>query len=158
MIEGVIIKELQVHKDVSDSEQHQGEKEGFLMEVLREDDDLMKKFGQTVFTVSYPGTIKAFHWHKKQDDLWFISSGTAKIVLYDKREDSKTKGETQVVMAGEDDYKLILIPQGVVHGYQVVGNKPVSLFYHVTEMYDTHNPDEQRIPYDDEEIGFDWGT
>ena len=41
-------------------------------------------------------------------------------------------------------------------GYQVLGNKPVILFYHVTLAYDPTQPDEQRIPFDDPQIGFDW--
>jgi dTDP-4-dehydrorhamnose 3,5-epimerase len=50
----------------------------------------------------------------------------------------------------------VLIPSGVAHGYQVLGHKPVMLFYHVTTAYDPKNPDEERIGFDDTEIGFDW--
>ena len=69
MIDGVKIKNLVIHQDVADQgesgEAPSGEKIGILAEVLRADDGLMKKFGQTIFTISYKGTIKAFHWHKK---------------------------------------------------------------------------------------------
>lgn len=154
MIEGVVIKKLVVHEDVPDTKDH-GQL-GILMEILRSDEDLMKKFGQSTYTVSHPGTIKAFHWHEKQDDLWFIPTGRARVVLYDLRKDSKTYKETQVIFAGVDDYKLILIPIGVAHGYQVVSKEPVSVFYHTTEVYDPDNLDEKRIPYDDPDINFDW--
>ena len=53
---------------------------------------------------------------------------------------------------------MILIPKGVCHGYKVVSKEPVSLFYHTTESYDIHNPDEYRIPYDSKEIGIDWDS
>ncbi|MCD6471034.1 dTDP-4-dehydrorhamnose 3,5-epimerase family protein [bacterium] len=155
MIDGVKIKKLVVHPDVVEK----GEsikKLGFLIEVLRADEGLIKKFGQTTFTVAYPGTIKAFHWHKRQDDLWFVASGTALIVLYDLRKDSPTKGQVQIIEAGENDYKLILIPKGVAHGYKVLKDKPVLLFYHTTEPYNPKNPDEERIPFNDSKIGFDW--
>lgn len=155
LIKGVKIRKLTVHQDIPDRKDSE-EKPGFLMEVLRDDDGLLKKFGQTTFTVAYPGTIKAFHYHKKQDDFWFVAMGKAMIVLYDLRKDSPTKGETQVIMAGKDDYKLIFIPQGVVHGYKVVSQEPVLLFYHTTESYNSQNPDEERIPFDSPEIGFDW--
>jgi dTDP-4-dehydrorhamnose 3,5-epimerase len=62
------------------------------------------------------------------------------------------------VTAGEGDYKLIVIPVGVAHGYKVVSEEPVLLFYHTTESYDPDNPDEERIPYNDPAIGFDWGS
>lgn len=164
MISGVKIKNLTVYKDIPDTPSlspptlgGEDSRIGFLMEVLRNDEGLLKKFGQTTFTVSYKGTIKAFHYHKKQDDLWFVATGKAIVVLYDLRKNSKTKGETQVISTGEGDYKLILIPKGVVHGYKVLSKEPVLLFYHTTESYNRANPDEERIPYDDPKIGFDWG-
>ena len=89
MIDGVKIKNLIVHQDVPDTKD-ENSKKGFLVEVLRNDDELLDKFGQSTFTIAYHNTIKAFHWHKKQDDLWFISSGKAFVVLYDLRQKSPT--------------------------------------------------------------------
>lgn len=155
MIDGVKIKQLAVLKDIPDKDQPEV-KPGFLMEVLRDDDGLLKRFGQSTYTVAYSGTIKAFHYHKRQDDLWFVAFGKAKVVLHDLRDDSPTKGETQVIYAGVDDYKLILIPIGVAHGYKVVSDEPVGLFYHTTESYNKDNPDEERLDYNDQEINFDW--
>lgn len=155
MIEGVKIKILKVHKDIPDTN-NPDEKPGYLMEVLRSDEGLLKKFGQTTFTVAYPGTIKAFHWHKKQDDLWFVAAGRAMVVLHDLRGGSPTRGETQTILADENGPHLILIPQGVAHGYKVLGEKPAMLFYHTTEPYDSAAPDEERVPHDDQKIGFNW--
>lgn len=155
MIDGVIIKDLIVRKDIPDRDEDIS-KPGFLMEVLRDDDKLLTKFGQTTFTVAYEGTIKAFHYHEKQDDLWFVATGKAMIVLYDLRKNSPTNGETQVIFAGKDDYKLVVIPIGVAHGYKVLSDEPVLLFYQTTESYDPKDPDEKRMPYNDTKIGFDW--
>ncbi|MDO8443932.1 MAG: dTDP-4-dehydrorhamnose 3,5-epimerase family protein, partial [bacterium] len=102
------------------------------------------------------GTIKAFHWHKSQDDLWFLAAGRAAIVLYDQRADSNTFGETQIIYGGTDDYKLVLIPVGVVHGYKVLSKEPCLLFYHVTKAYNRDNPDEERIDPFDKTINFQW--
>ncbi len=66
-IEGVIVKRLVRHCD----------ERGYLLEVLRDDDGLLERFGQTTFTIAYPGVIKAFHWHRKQHDLWFMAMGEA---------------------------------------------------------------------------------
>ena len=145
-IHDVVVKRLVTHSD----------DRGYFREVLREDDHLLHHFGQTSFTKTYPGVIKAFHWHLDQDDVWYVADGMARVVLYDRRPDSPTRGVTQVVYAGEDNPVIVLIPSGIAHGYQVLGNKPVLLFYHVTKAYDSKNPDEQRIPFDDPGIGFDW--
>jgi dTDP-4-dehydrorhamnose 3,5-epimerase len=145
-IDGVIVKPLVRHCD----------ERGYLLEIVRDDDQLLERFGQTTFTMTYPRVIKAFHWHSKQHDLWFVAQGEAMVVLYDLREDSPTYKCTQVIYTGEHDPQLILIPPRVAHGYQVLGDRPVGLFYHTTRSYDPTDPDEERIPHDDPGIGFDW--
>jgi len=148
MIKDVKTKKLNVNLD----------DRGWLTEVLRFDDDFFKEIKQTNYTETYPGVIKAFHWHKKQWDLWFVVSGSAQVVLYDLREDSPTKGETNVFYLGNNNRSVLAIPPGVVHGYRVLGGESAGLLYHTTELYDPGNPDEQRIAFDDPKIGFDWKT
>ena len=148
MIDGVAIVDLEVHAD----------DRGQLVEVLKEGGPLYQEVKQTTCTEAYPGTIKAFHWHKKQTDIWFFCRGMAQVVLHDPREGSPTKGETNVFYMGERALKLLSIPPGVAHGYRVLGNERACLFYHTTEAYDPKDPDEMRIPYDDPGIGFDWTT
>lgn len=156
-IEGVKIKEMKIWRDKPDSDQP-GIEPGFLMEILRDDDGILTRFGQSNYTMANSGTIKAFHWHKEQDDLWFVASGKAAIVLYDQRDGSPTKGKTQVIEAGEDNWKLVLIPVGVAHGYKVISNNPCGLVYFVTKAYNPSDPDEERIDPFDKTIGFDWDS
>ncbi|MFH1910335.1 MAG: dTDP-4-dehydrorhamnose 3,5-epimerase family protein [bacterium] len=153
-IDGVKISKLKVYKDRPDLKQDV--KPGIFIEVLRDSDKLLRHFAQSNFAVDRQGSIKAFHYHKYQDDLWFFASGKVVIVLYDQRKKSPTYGQTQVIRAGEDDYKLVLIPIGVAHGYKVISKEPSMLFYHVTKEYNREKPDEQRIDPFDKEIGVDW--
>lgn len=148
MIDGVHLKKLVRHSD----------DRGFFMEVLRDDDDLLKRFGQASFSKSYPGVIKAFHYHERQDDLWFFPAGNAQVVIHDLRDGSPTKGETEVFYLGEDNPGLLLIPKGVAHGYRVLGLEPAVIMYFTTESYHREDPDELRIAWDDPEINFDWTT
>lgn len=149
MIKDVKIKQLVIRPD----------DRGFFTEVFKEaTDDFSVPIKQTSYTETYPGVIKAFHWHKRQWDLWFVVRGMAQAVLVDLREDSPTYKETQVVVAGERNPVLIFIPPHVAHGYRVLGSELVGLLYHTTESYDPKNPDEERIDWDSPEIGFDWTT
>lgn len=149
MIEGVKVKKLVKHCD----------DRGFFAELVRDDEpELLSKFGQASCSMSYPGVIKAFHYHEKQDDLWFFPSGNAQVVLFDLREGSSTKGETDVYYMGEENPIMLLIPKGVAHGYRVLGQKPATILYFTTESYNPINPDEKRIDWDDSEIGFSWET
>lgn len=155
VIDGVHIKKLTVHHDRVDG----GEivpTPGILMEILRSDEGLLRFFGQSTMTIANTGTIKAFHWHRRQDDLWFVATGKAQVVLHDVREGSPTMGETMTLTAGEGAYKLIVIPTGVAHGYKVLSREPVLLIYYTTEPYNREHPDEERIPYNDPAIGYDW--
>ncbi len=110
MIEGVKVKRLVRHCD----------DRGFFQEILRDDDGLLKRFGQASMSKTYPGVIKAFHYHERQDDLWFFPVGNAQVVLHDLRENSPTRGETNVFYMGEDNPILLLIPAGVAHGYRTL--------------------------------------
>lgn len=147
-ISGVHVKKLVRHPD----------DRGFFQEILRDDEDLLRRFGQASLSMSYPGVIKAFHYHERQDDLWFFPVGSAQVVLYDMRETSPTRGITQVLYPGQDNPLLIVIPVGVVHGYRVLGQTPLMIVYFTTESYRPDNPDEKRLDWNDPTIGFDWTT
>lgn len=148
MIEGVYLKQLVRHND----------DRGFFMEILRDDDNLLKRFGQASLSKSYPGVIKAFHYHQRQDDLWYFPIGNAQVVLHDLREDSITKGETNAFYLGEDNPGLLLIPKGVAHGYRVLGHIPAVIVYFTTESYCQTDPDEFRLAWDDPRIDINWTT
>ncbi|MDI3281087.1 MAG: dTDP-4-dehydrorhamnose 3,5-epimerase family protein, partial [Bacillota bacterium] len=66
---------------------------GRLMEMFRCDDELFQKFGQVYLTTAYPGVVKAWHYHKLQTDNFVVVKGMMKVVLYDDRPDSPTRGE-----------------------------------------------------------------
>ncbi|MCJ7841367.1 dTDP-4-dehydrorhamnose 3,5-epimerase family protein [Lederbergia sp. NSJ-179] len=148
MIDGVSVKKIVKHCD----------DRGFFAELVRDDEQLLERFGQASWSMSYPGVIKAFHYHEKQDDLWFFPAGHAQVVLHDLRGESPTKGQTNVFYMGVENPILLLIPKGVAHGYRVLGNEPATIIYFTTESYNRQQPDEKRIPWNDPQIGFDWET
>ena len=69
---------------------------------------------------SYPGTIKAFHFHQYQTDLW-VPAGMFQVALVDLRADSPTFGVKNTIYVGALRPWQILIPPGVGHGYKVIG-------------------------------------
>lgn len=143
-IKDVVIKELTTYPD----------DRGYFREIFRIKDSALDEVAQVSATMSYPGVIKAFHYHNKQDDVWYCAQGMIQAVLYDRREDSKTKGETQVVVMGDHKPLALYIPKGVAHGYKVLGDYPALVLYSTNKAYDPD--DELRIPHDDKEINFEW--
>ena len=148
MIEGVKIKRLKLIPD----------DRGYLVELVKFGEETFIKIKQTTFTLTYPGIIKAFHYHKNQTDVWFVASGMIQVVLYDLRKESNTYQVKDVIFMGEQNPILVLIPPLVAHGYKVLGQKPALLFYHTDQAYNPENPDEYRISYNDPKIGFDWSV
>ena len=144
MIEGVLVVPLRQIPD----------ERGKIMHMLRADAEHFEKFGEVYFSVSYPGVIKGWHLHTRQIQNYAVLSGMIKLVLYDPREDSPTKGELMELFIGEDNYCLVKIPTGVTNGYKTIGVKPAVLANCATEP---HDPDEMvRIDPFSPEIPYDW--
>ena len=146
MIEGVKVRPL---KPIYDER-------GYLMEMLRSDWPEFSKFGQVYVTVAYPGVVKGWHYHKVQTDNFIVVKGTAKVVCYDNRPGSRTKGEVDEFFPGERNPLLIQIPPPVVHGFKAIGGEAAYLVSVPTELYRYEGPDEYRIPANSPDIPYDW--
>ncbi len=146
MIQGVEVKRLTRHAD----------ERGYLMEILRSDDEIFSKFGQCYVSMNYPNVIRAWHWHEKQDDFFVVVKGMIKVGLYDMREGSPTRGEVNEFYLGENNHIVLKIPVGVAHGYKTVGVEPSLLVNFPSEVYNPEEPDEYRLPWNTDQIPFNW--
>ncbi len=148
LIHNVVVKKLVIHCD----------ERGRLMEMIRSDDhDLHNiKFGQVYLTTAYPGVTKAWHYHKKQTDHFVCVRGQMKVVLYDPRADSPTRGLVNEFVIGDHAPLLIEIPSFVYHGFKCIGEHEAMVINYTTECYDYQHPDEFRIDPHSKEIPYDW--
>lgn len=143
MIEGVLVKPLRQIPD----------ERGKIMHMMRVDDSHFEKFGEIYFSVVYPDVIKGWHLHTKMTLNYAVVSGMIKLVLYDAREESPTKGELQELYLGEDNYALVKIPPGIYNGFKGIGIKPAivancSDIPHDPEEIQRNDPFSNDIPYD----------
>lgn len=129
MIEGVIIKAL---KKIPDER-------GSIFHMLRADDEEFKKFGEIYFSLIYPGVVKGWHLHKKMTLNYAVIKGMIKLVLYDEREKSKTKGELMELFIGDENYQLVVIPPGVWNGFKGVGTQ-IAIVANCSDI--PHDPEE----------------
>ncbi|MBX4189980.1 dTDP-4-dehydrorhamnose 3,5-epimerase family protein [Candidatus Parcubacteria bacterium] len=145
MIEGIIIKKVVKH----------GDERGFFAELIKSGEDTFHEVLQTSYSETKPGVIKAWHIHDYWE-VWCIIKGKAQVVLHDMRKDSPTKGQTDVIITGEDNMMVIAIPGEVAHGYKPLGDTPMGIIYHASEAYNPNNITIRTIPFDDPKINFDW--
>lgn len=148
LIEGVVVRPFDLWPD----------DRGYFLEVARMGQGLAEGFPaestQVSSALSYPGTIKAFHYHLQQTDLWVPAMGMFQVTLVDLRPESRTFGWKNTMYAGALKPCQLLIPPGVGHGYKVIGEQPAILIYVTNRLY---NPkDEGRIAYNDPSIAYDW--
>lgn len=147
MIEGVKVKKLKVITD----------ERGRLMEILRSDDDVFEKFGQVYMTTAKPGVVKAWHYHRLQDDYFVCVHGKIKLALYDPRKGSPTYKEVNEFILGLEEPVLVRIPKRVYHGFKCVSDHEAVVINTPTRAYDHKSPDEYRVDAYDNEILYSWG-
>ncbi len=114
MIKGVIVKELNKNYD----------ERGYLTELFRHDElDFRPVMSYASFT--NPGVVRGPHEHVEQSDCFvFFGPGSFALHLWDRRQDSETKGEKMEITVGEEYPCLVIVPPGVVHGYKCVSEAP----------------------------------
>ena len=142
MIDGVIVKPLRQILD----------ERGKIMHFLRNDDPEFEAFGEVYFSVVYPGVIKGWHLHRTMVLNYAVPVGLIKLVLFDSREDSPTRGELMELFTGPENYSLIQIPPGIWNGFKGIGATPSMLVNCSTIPHDPQeiarmDPFDASIPY-----------
>ena len=128
---------------------------GKIMHMLRADAPHFERFGEIYFSFIHPGVIKGWHIHRRMTLNYAVPAGKIKLVLYDDREDSPTRGELMESFTGPEDYKLITIPPHVWNGTKCVSETTAIIANCATLP---HDPDEiERLNPFDEKIPYDWG-
>jgi dTDP-4-dehydrorhamnose 3,5-epimerase len=125
---------------------------GKIMHMLRSDDPHFEKFGEIYFSTIYPGVIKGWHLHKEMTLNYAVLYGTIKLVLYDDRIDSPSRGEVMELFVGDGNYVLVTIPPMVWNGFKGVGSQPAIVANCSTLPHDPTeivrlDPVDNQIPY-----------
>ena len=127
-----------------------------LTELGRFDDGLHRDFPDfTIRQLNYsliePGTIKAFHLHRHQTDVWYVPPhDRVLVVLGDARDGSSTSGETMRIVLGGGSNRLLRIPPEVAHGARNIGTETGRILYFTDRHFspDPGDTDEGRLPWD----------
>lgn len=119
---------------------------------LRRESWLPKPTRQTNLVFSRRGVIRGLHYHERgQDDLFACLRGRARVVVLDRE-----SGETFTADIGDDNPVAVYIPGRHAHGYEALSD--LLFAYHVTEEYDSSDPDEHALPWNDPRVRHLWST
>lgn len=126
---------------------------GTVMHMLRATDPHFIQFGEIYFSTIYPGVIKGWHLHELMTLNYACVSGRIKLVLYDDRDDSNTRGELMEIFLGPDHYALVQIPPNVWNGFKGMGDGMAIVANCSTHPHDSTktkrlDPFDKKIPYD----------
>lgn len=126
---------------------------GAVFHMLREDSAVFESFGEIYFSTVYPGVVKGWHLHHRMTLNYAVPIGMIKLVCYDDRPDSPTRGEVQEIHLGELNYALATIPPMVWNGFKGEGSTTALVANCATIPHDPAeiermDPFENDVPYD----------
>ena len=125
---------------------------GTVFHMLRASDPHFREFGEIYFSSVYRDAIKGWHRHRDMTLNYACIWGRVKLVVFDDRGDSSSRGEWQEIFLGPDDYSLVVIPPGLWNGFK--GMAEVSVMANCcTHEHDPRrservDPHSNSIPYD----------
>jgi dTDP-4-dehydrorhamnose 3,5-epimerase len=129
---------------------------GTVLHMLKRTDPHFKEFGEIYFSSVYPGIVKGWHRHRERTLNYACIYGRIKLVLYDEREGSATRGNLQEIFLGDDNYSLAIIPPDIWNGF-----KGMSAPYAMVANCSTHPHDplrSQRMDPFKNHIPYDWAV
>jgi len=129
---------------------------GMVMHMLRRDDPHFTQFGEIYFSLVHPGAVKGWHLHTVMTLNYAVVVGQIRLVIYDDRDHSPTRGALHEMLLGEARYHLVQIPPGLWNGFQGVGLERAIVANCSTHP---HDPQEiRRIEPFDYHIPYRWAT
>lgn len=146
MIEGVSVTQLRQIPD----------ERGKIMHMLRCDSAHFEQFGEIYFSCVFPGVVKGWHIHSRMTLNYAVPHGSIKLVLYDDRDASATRGEVQELFLGPDNYCLVTVPPLIWNGFKGLGTE-TSMVANCATI--AHDPEEiSRLDANDPTIPYAWDT
>ena len=129
---------------------------GTVSHMLKATDPHFTGFGEIYFSSVYPGVVKAWKHHRRMTANYACVLGRVKVVLFDDREGSPSRGAVMEFHLGPEEYSLAVIPPRIWHGFQGLG-RPASILANCAS--EPSDPDElDRREPEDGAIPYAWGT
>ena len=146
MIEGVALHPLRQFAD----------DRGCTMHMLRSDDPHFRAFGEIYFSGVRHGKIKGWYRHRQKTLNYAVPAGMIRVVIYDDRPDSPTRGCLDEYLLGEavDHYALLTIPPHLWYGVQGLG-PGTAIIANCSDLPNDPNESDRKPP-DSPDVPYTW--
>jgi dTDP-4-dehydrorhamnose 3,5-epimerase len=126
---------------------------GTIYHMLRRSDPHFVQFGEIYFSSVYAGVVKGWHRHHDMTLNYACVWGRIKLVLFDEREHSATRGELMEIFLGPDNHSLVVIPPEVWNGFKGMSDPFAIVANCCTHEHDPSrstrlDPFHNHLPYD----------
>lgn len=124
------------------------------MHMLRRTDPHFIEFGEIYFTTVYRNVVKGWHRHREMSLNYACVHGRVKLVVFDDRPGSPSRGSLMEVFLGTDSHLLAVVPPGVWNGMKGM-SEPFALVANCATH--PHDParTERADPFGDT-VPYDW--
>lgn len=112
-IDGVTITKL---KQINDEK-------GAVFHVIKNDSETFFSFGEAYFSKINEDVIKGWKFHKEMKQNFCVPFGRLKLVLFDNRANSESRGEVnEIILDDEENYIRVTVPENIWYSFKCISN------------------------------------
>ena len=114
IIEGVVLTPLKQIKD----------ERGAVFHVMKNDSETFYSFGEAYFSKINENIIKGWKFHKEMKQNFCVPYGKLKLVLFDNRVNSPSKGVIdEIILCDDENYIRVTIPENIWYSFKCLSEE-----------------------------------
>ena len=115
---------------------------GFLIEFLREDENILNFKGQVYASTISPGDIRGNHYHNEKTEIFCVMKGKLKVLI---QQIDSNKIEEYILDSDKDMIDRLLVTPGHAHAFINIGAEEVILLAYGDKVHNHNNPDQYKF-------------
>ena len=115
---------------------------GFLIEFLREDENILNFKGQVYASTISPGDIRGNHYHNEKTEIFCVIKGKLKVLI---QQIDSNKIDEYILDSNKNELDRILVPPRYAHAFINIGNEEAILLAYGDKVHNHNNPDQHEF-------------
>ena len=115
---------------------------GFLIEFLREDENILNLKGQFYAATISPGDVRGNHYHNEKTEIFCVMKGKLKVLV---QQIDSNKINKYILDSNNDMLDRLIVHPKFAHAFVNIGNEEVILLAYGDKVHDHSNPDQYKF-------------